>query len=507
MSESRPANQTEHGADQLARTGRSFLALGAGNYGAMVIALGTNALLARRLGPEQFGHLALLLMASQVLLLAAVNWSHAGFVRFGAREFATRGEVSETLWARLGIVWPVAALGLIGVAIFREALAGYLNIPTMAVWLLLAHFAAICALSVIGAVFQARDQMARYGACLLLDKAAMLGCVLVLPAAWTGTALNTLMCYAASSVAVAVWGIGVLGVRQLRPVWPTRAAYRSMLQFSVPLLLTSWAGFFGTNWFDLVVLKWYVPLAGIGMYSLASQLAGVVQQITVIFATLLLPELSVMVLQGQHDRIRTLMERVLPYWLLGTSVLFTLVLLGSRVGLPLVFGPSYAGAAPVLALLMVASCALALFNSCTSLVGAFGATWVLTGISFVSTAVNVAMNLVLIPKFGITGSAMATVLAYLTGGVLILAFVQHRVGGKIVRLAWFTTPVMLAYGCFAVFESWWFYPAVVVLGSLNVMALVMVFKLFHAEDAAFFRGLHLRLPFGLGAGASAGRSL
>jgi O-antigen/teichoic acid export membrane protein len=335
----------------------------------------------------------------------------------------------------------------------------------------------------------------------------MLACVVVLPAAWTGTALNALMCYAASSVAVTVWGIGVLGVRHLRPVWPTRAAYRSMLQFSVPLLLTSWAGFFGTNWFDLVVLKWYVPLAGIGMYSLASQLAGVVQQITVIFATLLLPELSVMVLQGQHDRIRTLMERVLPYWLLGTSVLFMLVVLGARVGLPLVFGPSYAGAAPVLALLMVASCALALFNSCTSLVGAFGATWVLTGISFVSTAVNVAMNLVLIPRFGIAGSAMATVLAYLTGGVLILAFVQHRVGGKIVRLAWFTTPVILAYGCFAVFESWWFYPAVVVLGSLNVVALVMVFKLFHAEDAAFFRGLHVRLPFGLGAGATTGRSL
>lgn len=484
-----PVGQPEAGADQLTRNWRSFLALGAGNYGAMVVALGTNALLARRLGAEQFGHLALLLMASQVLLLTAVNWSHAGFVRFGAREFASRAAVTETLWARLGIVWPVAALGLAGIVVFRQPLAAYLGIPPVAVWLLLVHFVAIAALSVVGAIFQARDQMARYGASLFLDKTAMLLCVVALPAAWTGTALNAVMCLAASSLAVSIWGVLVVGVRELRPVWPARAAYRSMLQFSLPLALTSWAGLFGTSWFDLVVLKWYVPLAGIGMYSLASQLAGVVQQITVIFATLLLPELSVMVVQGQHDRIRMMMERVLPYWLLATSVLFTLVLLGARAGLPLVFGPSYAGAAPVLALLMVASGALALFNSCTSLVGAFGSTWVLTGISVASIAVNVVGNLVLIPRFGITGSAMSTVLAYLMGGVLILAFVQYRLGGKILRLAWLGTPVLVGYVCFTVFDDVWFYPAAVGLATLNVVTLVMAFRLFRAEDAAFFRGL------------------
>lgn len=488
-----PVGQPEAGADQLTRNWRSFLALGAGNYGAMVVALATNALLARRLGAEQFGHLALLLMASQVLLLTAVNWSHAGFVRFGAREFASRAAVTETLWARFGIVWPVAAIGLAGIVVFRQPLAAYLGIPPAAVWLLLVHFVAIAALSVVGAVFQARDQMARYGASLFLDKTAMLLCVVALPAAWTGTALNAVMCLAASSLAVAIWGVMVVGVRELRPVWPARAAYRSMLQFSLPLALTSWAGLFGTSWFDLVVLKWYVPLAGIGMYSLASQLAGVVQQITVIFATLLLPELSVMVVQGQHDRIRMMMERVLPYWLLATSVLFTLVLLGARAGLPLVFGPSYAGAAPVLALLMVASGALALFNSCTSLVGAFGSTWVLTGISVASIAVNVVGNLVLIPRFGITGSAMSTVLAYLMGGILILTFVQYRLGGKILRLAWLGTPVLVGYLCFAVFDDVWFYPAAVGLATLNVLALVLAFRLFRAEDAAFFRGLRRSL--------------
>jgi O-antigen/teichoic acid export membrane protein len=499
--------QPERGAEQLARTWRSFLALGAGNYGAMVVALGTNALLARRLGAEQFGHLALLLMASQVLLLAAVNWSHAGFVRFGAQEFASRGEVAETLWTRLGIVWPVAALGVAGIVIFRQPLAVYLGSPAAAVWLLLVHFVAVCALSLIGAVFQARGQMARYGTCLFLDKSAMLLCVVALPAAWTGSAMTALSCYAASSLAVAIWGISVVGGRALRPRWPGRAAYRSMWLFSAPLLLTSWAGFFGTNWFDLVILKWHVPMAGIGMYSLATQLAGVVQQITVIFATLLLPELSVMVHEGQHARIRMLMERLLPYWLLATSILFTLVLLGARVGVPLVFGPSYAGAVPALALLMVASCALAVFNACTSLAGAFGSTWMLAGVAFASTTVNVVMDLVLIPRFGITGSAMATVLAYGTAAALVLIFVQKKIGGRIFRLAWLGTPALVAYACCALLDGLWFYPAVMVSGAINVFALVVLFGLFRAEDAALLKGLRVRMPFGLGAESPAGKAL
>ena len=494
-------------SERLTRTWRSFLALGAGNYGAMAIGLATNVVLARRLGAEQYGRLALLLMASQVLLLVAVNWSHVGFVRFGSREFASKGAVTETLWTRLGIVVPAAGLGAITIALARQPLAAYLGVPSVGVGLVLVHFVAACALSIIGAVFQARDQMARYGACLFLDKAVMLLLVVALPAMWTGNPLAVLAFYAASSLSVAIWGVSAVGARTLRPAFPPPAAYRHMVVFSAPLLLSSWTGLFGTNWFDIVILKWYVPMSEVGAYSLATQLAGVVQQIAVIFSTLLVPRLSVMVAEGENARIRMLMERLLPYWLLGTSVLFSLVLLGARAGLPLVFGQPYSGAAPVLALLMVASCALALFSACMPLVSAYGSTWVLTGICLVSVAVNVVLDLLLIPRFGINGSAMATVLAYGTSAVLVLAFVQKRTGGRILRLGWLGTPTLVACACFLLLDGWWFYPVALGMVAISSFALVATFRLFHGEDAVFLRGLHLKMPLGLGAGSPAGRAL
>ena len=490
---------------RLAGLSRSFLALGAANYGAMAISFGISVLLARRLGAEQYGRLALMLMVSQVLLLVAVNWSHTGFVQFGAREFASTRTVADALWTRLGILLPLAAVGAMTLVLGRGPLAAYLGIPVAGVWLILMHFLAACALSVAGAVFQASDEMGRYGVSMFLDKALMLACVVGLPAAWTHSPLVVLGCYAVSSLSVAIWGLSVVRARTRADAWPSRVSLRRMALFSAPLLLSSWAGFFGASWFDLVILKRYESMSGIGLYSLATQLAGVAQQVTIIFSTLLLPHLSVMVAERQDAQIRTFLERLLPYWLLGTSIVFSVILIGARAGVPLVFGESFGGAAPVLALLMVATAALALFNACTPLVTAYGSTWALTGICLLSALTNVVVDLLLIPRFGIEGSAMATTVAYGTSAGMVLLFVQRRVGGRVLRLAWLGTPVLVAAVCFSLFDGVWFYAVATVASTASVVALVGAFRLFHTEDAVFLAALRPRLPFNLGDGMPAGR--
>ena len=486
--------------NRLAGAVRNFFALGIGNYGAMAFGLAVNVLLARRLGTDGYGRLALMLMGSQALLLMTVNWSYTGFIRFAAQEFASNQTVSGTLWTRLAIIFPVATLAVVVAVIARDPLAAYLDVPPVGLWLVVLHFAAASALSMIGAVFQATGQMARYGVCLLLDKVLMLLCLVALPAPWTSDPIVVLACYAASALSVTVWGVSAMGWTALRPVLPTRSAYRHLALFSVPALLTSWTGLLGASWFDLVILRWYVPMSGIGVYSLATQLTGVVQQITIIFSTLVLPPLSVMVAEKQDARIRLLMERLLPYWLLGTSILFSLVLFAVRVGVPLVFGESFGAAAPIVALLMIATSALALFNSCAPLVAARGSMWVLSGIYFASAAANVVLDLILIPSFGVVGSALATVIAYSTSAVLVLTYVQQKVGSRVVRLGWLTVPVLITSICFMTLDGVWFYVVAPIAAAITVVILVVAFRLFHSDDAVFLKDLRLPTPFGLGAG-------
>jgi O-antigen/teichoic acid export membrane protein len=480
-------------AHRLADAGRNFLALGFGNYGAMAVGLGVNVLLTRGLGTEGYGRLALMLMASQVLLLMTMNWTYTGFVRFASREFSSSRTVGGALWARLAIVVPAAALGILAMVFARGPLAAYLDVPPIGIALIVVHFAAISALSLIGAVFQATDRMARYGVCLFLDKAVMFVCIVALPASWATSPAVVLACYAGSSMSVAIWGVWAVGLRVLRPVFPMQPAFRQMVLFSAPVLLSTWAGLLGANWFDLMILRWYVPVSSIGVYSLATQLAGMVQQITVIFSTLALPSLSVMLVEGQDTRIKMFVERLLPYWLLGTSLLFSVVLIGARVGIPFVFGQSFGDAVPIFALLMVATSALALFNSFAPLIAAYGSMWALTGICLASALANVALDLLLIPPFGVVGSALATILAYGTSAVLVVTFVQRKLGGRVFRLGWLSAPVFVSCVCFAMLDGVWFYVGTPVAAAMTGGALVGAFRLFRGDDAAFLKDLRLPL--------------
>jgi O-antigen/teichoic acid export membrane protein len=297
--------------------------------------------------------------------------------------------------------------------------------------------------------------------------------------------------FAACSLAAAIWGLFLLGPRSVTPVTFDRQAYGTMMAFSLPLILSSWAGLFGTNWFDYIVIKQYRPFAEVGLYSLGCLMAGVVQQVTIIFSTLLVPQFSVMVAQGEHEKIAAFVGRVLPYWFLATSVLLMLVLLVAGPIVPLVFGEAFRESVPVLALLVLATCALALFNAFSPLVVAFGSTWVLSGICLVSGGVNVLMDFALIPSYGIAGAAFATVLAYATSALLVLVFVQTRVQARVVGLGVLALPVALVCLCFFLLQGLWFYALAIPAGMLSVYWLVGRFGLFGPEDAVFLQGLRL----------------
>jgi O-antigen/teichoic acid export membrane protein len=474
---------------------RNFLGLGAGNYGAMAVSLAINAMVTRRLGVDQFGRLALLLMASQVLSLLAASWTQMGVVRFGALEFASNGSVARTLWTRVWITAPWGAAGALLMLAFRHRLAEYLGIPAWGLALILLHFVATFVLSTVGTAFQAREQMRRYGVVLFLDKIVMATLILLLPLHWVRDPLTVVGMYAVSSLGAALWGLMLLGPRSVLPVTFDRAAYGTMMAFSLPLILSSWAGLFGTNWFDYMVIRKYLPLSDVGLYSLGCLMAGVVQQVTIIFSTLLVPQFSVMVAKGEHEKIAAFVERVLPYWFLGTSVLLTFVLFGAGPVIPLVFGEEFTGSVPVLALLVLATCGLALFNAFSPLVIALGSTWVLSGICLISGGINVLMDFVLIPTYGIQGAAFATVLAYAASAFMVLAFVQTRVHARVLGLSLLALPVAVVCLCFFVVQGLLFYALAIPAGAVCVYWLVGRFRLFRAEDAVFLQGL--RLPAAL----------
>src|SRR5439155_9645964 len=99
---------------------------------------------------------------------------------------------------------------------------------------------------------------------------------------------------------------------------------------------------------------------------------------------------------------------------LGASLLLAPFLL------PALFGAAFDAAVAPLAVLILASIGLAVVSMLTPLLNATGATWTITRMVFVAAAVNLALDLALIPTLGIVGAALATLGSYAVSLGLVL---------------------------------------------------------------------------------------
>lgn len=250
----------------------------------------------------------------------------------------------------------------------------------------------------------------------------------------------------------------------------------------MPMIVSTWLGLIGTQWVQYAIIKHYLSLKEVGLYSLASQVAGVVQQITIISSSLLLPHFSVLVANEQVEEIKILVGKAAPYGFIGFSLVLSGCVLLAGEGIPLIFGFGFSEAVPPLIVLMVATMGLALFNTFMPLVSAYGLTWVLTGITFVSAFVNFLSALLLVPRYGVNGAAIATVLGYGSAAAMMLAVVQNRLSVPILRLGLLGIPVLVVVLCASFLRGEYLYIVGIAGMVLTTYVLVHAFGLFERGD-------------------------
>lgn len=480
----------------MSRLFKDFTLLSLGNYGGIVVSFGINVLLTRRLGAEGFGHLALFLMASQILSFFVANWTVAALVRFGAQEFLSARQAAKAVWARTAIVAPWLLLAGLGVLVFRDQAAAYLRVSTWGVALVFAHFVLASLLVTQGALLQACGRMGQYAVALFMDKLLTLAALLLLPSTVAGDPLVALGCYVGGAGLVSIWAIGALGVDAFRPIRLDRAVLREMWRFSLPMIATTWVSLLGTYWIDYVVITKFLSLSHLGLYSLANQVAGVVQQMTIISSSILLPHFSVLVAQGDLDGIRRFVTRIVPMGFLALSVLLGLFILHAGPLLPLAFGQEFAASTPPLAILMVATSLLAFYNTFTPLLTAQGATWTLMWITLPTATVNIATDLLFVPWLGINGAALSTVLAYATSSGLVLLVAGRRLGQPLLANAFLGLPVVLVVLCVLFLDGLTRYATGLLVLGVSSWLLARLFRLGRSEELTALLGAALGSRFG-----------
>jgi O-antigen/teichoic acid export membrane protein len=383
---------------------------------ARALALAGEAIIIRSLAPDAFGQVALaytvVLTVSQFALLGVPN----GVTRLLSTE-RTREEELHVLRSGFLIVLTGATIVALAVFAFRSEIAALMNEGGMSP--LLALFVPFILVAPIGkvaiAVLRARGRSAR---AMLSQKigprvgALSLFAVLALAgepfygavAFWVMIPIVT-ACSALSFMSRELSLLKI--VRRL----PDKKTVRELWSFSWPLAISASFLLFLSN-LDVLMVGYFLSPVAVGYYRSVMPLRQVTRFVLLAFRFLFLPLATKYYDAGEFDELDELYTISTKWTVAATLPPVLAIALFSPTIVRLLFGAEYLPGAPVLTILTLGLFFVAVVGPTGPMIQAIDrprAESISAAAGFVT---NATLNVLLIPRLGIIGAAVATVVGY-----------------------------------------------------------------------------------------------
>jgi O-antigen/teichoic acid export membrane protein len=383
-------------------------------------------LVARRLGPAEYGAFALVSTLT-MMATALADW---GLLLVGARAVARHPEDERRILQAclsLRLLLGVAALVLLVGLAFAGSSDGRVHVAAAVAGLSFIP-GAWMAIGII--VAQVELRMERVAIPMVLGSVASMGWMLAVLALDGGIVALSASFTVGALVSAAACVVMTRGRLPLRP-HRDRQLWRSLMRESTPVALSL---VFVTVYFyvDALLLARLSTTAQLGLYDSAYRFVQLGPLIPGILVN------SVFVLAARHaardrDRLRLFVREFASVIALVAPLPFLLLATAPHDLIVLLYGSAYEDAAPVLAILAVAVALMILSGVVGPLLVAVGRERSTMVISAAAAVLNIAANFVLIPLLDAQGAALATVLTEIavlgTAAVLLQRELHVRLDG------------------------------------------------------------------------------
>jgi O-antigen/teichoic acid export membrane protein len=221
---------------------------------------------------------------------------------------------------------------------------------------------------------------------------------------------------------------------------------------------------------DRLILQRYVPLADIGIYSIADTfayiLAVIVSSTTTAYGPRFLKLAEENKLKSQNET-----KEFINIWWAGIMIVFMGYLLFSDTLVRVMTRPSFYPAIPLIPILASAYIFRGLYCFATNGIFFSEKTRVVPIITITAALVNIALNLIFIPKYGIFAAAWSTVISYFVTFVLAYCFSKKYFPVIYPWRNMINIAFLLLLGCIAavIFSRAWPSKPALVQFSFNIM--------------------------------------
>ena len=419
--------------DGRGHAGRASLVAFAIRIASAAIALVSQVLMARWMGGFDYGVFVLV----WTVMIMVGDISCLGFqtsiIRF-IPEYRERGRPEELRGAiqaaRIFVLVTsslVAALGLAGVWLFSDEIESYYVLP---------FYLGLACLPVI-ALSDVLEGMARANGWSVLALApvyilrpllilALMGGAILL--GYPPSAQVAVVCALLATLATTIYQVAAIvppataGVRGVKP----RFHLRHWVAVSLPIFLVDGFFYLHTN-ADILMIGWFMQPEDVAVYFAALKLLALVHFVYFAVKAGVAQRYAQYAHGGDRERLAGFARETVAWTFWPSLAMAALMLLAGKPMLML-FGPGFEAGYPLLFLLLAGVVARAAVGPAESLLTMSGHQNACAGVFGVTLAVNLGLNLALIPLWGLWGAATATAVAMCVEALLLAATVRRRLG-------------------------------------------------------------------------------
>ena len=446
----------------------------------------------RLINPDEYGVRALFFSVIGLLFLFGINWTSSSVIRFGKEEFVKEGHLRKTFGSRLLIATLCYFLSIIIAFLFRAQIMKYIGLVLSDFWLVIVALLSQFTLNFTGYILKTINQIKLQAFLSFLSRIVGISLLILI-------ILHVFEANAKSLIIIAIISNTVLFLMQLRYIkliylFPLRVSKQHMkkiVQYSWALIFAFSTGYI-VDWVDIVVIRYYLSLESVGIYGIAYNFmlyfSGLLSGVTIVTFPLLSASRFKL---GEEVIIQKYIKRFTPQVVFAWVLLVCMMMLFSRIVFSAVVGQSYQNAVYPFMILISGIGFQAIAVMYTSIYSSFDLIKYSSGLNVLMGIVNLAGDLLLVPRIGINGAAITTAFAYIFTSYLYLI-----VANKLLKI---TEQKALFYPIGAVLSLLICYNSdSLAINSLGVAIIVtgMIFwaratKLFSFEDLSMFSNIDM----------------
>jgi O-antigen/teichoic acid export membrane protein len=199
-----------------------------------------------------------------------------------------------------------------------------------------------------------------------------------------------------------------------------------MLKFGAALSLTAVAAL-GLKSVDAILIGKFLPLGFVGIYAIASFIPNVIETPLTALDRIVNAKVAHSIAEGNIDEVKDVFYKSVKYMTVVGGLLFVGINCNIEYLLQLV-GKNYEQGVAVVWIISIGAFVNMMGGSSNSIIVYSSKYWLAAGMLLSLVLINFALNMVLIPKFGINGAAMSTAISSFAFTALKFLLVNRRFG-------------------------------------------------------------------------------